>query len=232
MVSVSARPGSMGERPTLGTRCVLFDIGGVLVRWDDEVAFRRVARRYHLDPERAGSFLRALRPGLQSGRLTLHAFWSGFARRAGVPIPDEWRTLWVSELARGAKVQRSVQRLAGDLRRAGVRTGLFSNTDPSHWRHFRAAGWLDGFSPLITSFGIGAVKPDTVAFRRAARQLPKGTRRPVFVDDNPANLRPAGLVGWDPILFTSVGQLRRDLRTRGLFGPAPAPRRVPPRSND
>jgi 2-haloacid dehalogenase len=198
-------------------RYVLFDIGGVLVRWDDEVAFRRIARRYHLDLRPTSALLRALRPGLQSGRLTLHEFWSRFARTAHVPVPEDWRTLWVAELERGARPRRAVQGLAADLRRAGVRTGVFSNTDASHWRHFRSSGWLDGFSPAIPSFQIRAVKPDLLAFRRASGRLPAGARRPVFVDDNPTNVAMGRSVGWDSLRFTSVPQLRRELAERGLL---------------
>jgi len=203
--------------PREPARCVLFDIGGVLVRWDDEVAFRRVARRYRLDLQPTSAVLRALRPGLQSGRLTLHEFWSRFARTVHVPVPEDWRTLWATELERGARPRRPVQVLAADLRHVGVRTGVFSNTDASHWRHFRSSGWLDGFSPAIPSFQIRAVKPTHLAFQRASRRLPAGAARPVFVDDNPTNVAMGRRVGWDSLRFTSVSQLRRDLALRGLL---------------
>jgi len=189
----------------------------VLIRWDDEIAFRRVAHRYQLDPVRTAAVLRALRPGLQSGRRTLHEFWCRFAQEVDRPVPEDWRTLWVSELARGARPRRPVQRLADDLRRAGVRTGLFSNTDSSHWKFFRASGWLDGFSPVIPSFRIGTVKPHLLAFQRASLRLPAGSGPPVFIDDHPVNVAAARRLGWDPLLFSSVRTLRDELEARGLF---------------
>jgi len=207
----------MGAQPAGAVRCVLFDIGGVLVRWDDAVAFDRVARRYRLDPARVTMVLEALRPGLQTGRLTLHEFWSSFSNAVGVPLPEDWRTLWVSELARKARPRRAVQLLAAELRRSGARTGLFSNTDPSHWRYFRSSGWLSGFSPTIPSFQIHVVKPDPRAFRRATRRLPAGAAPPIFIDDHPANVEAARRAGWDPLLFTTVHHLRDDLRVRELL---------------
>ncbi len=212
----------MGEavrtRRVRGVRYVLFDVGGVLIHWDDEIAFRRIAHRYRLDEVRTSKVLGDLRSGLQTGRLTLHEFWSRFARAFDLRIPEDWRTLWVREVARGAAPRRPMHTLAADLRRRGVRTGIFSNTDPSHWKFFRSTGWFDGFSPVITSFQLGAVKPHVAAFRGASRRLPAGSGRPVFVDDNPVNVRAAKRNGWDALLFRSIPTLRRELQDRGLFG--------------
>jgi HAD superfamily hydrolase (TIGR01509 family) len=196
---------------------VLFDIGGVLIRFDDRATFRRVARLLRLDLETTAAILRDLREGLQSGRLTLHQFWTQFARAADRRLPDEWRSLWLTELIRTARPNRPVLKVASDLRRRGVRTGVFSNTDASHWRWFRSRGWLDGFSPRIASFRIGAVKPHATAYRRAERRYLHGWGPLVFVDDNDANLRTARQCGWDSVPFVSAARLRTELRRRGLL---------------
>jgi putative hydrolase of the HAD superfamily len=209
----------------VGTPLVLFDVGGVLIHWDDELAFRRVAQRYALDPVRTSEVLTGLRRDLQRGRLTLHQFWSEFARRFSQPTPPDWRTLWARELARAARPRRDVLALAAELRGHRVRTGVFSNTDASHWRFFRSSGWFDGLSPMIASFQLGAVKPDLVAFRRAAGRLPAGAALPVFVDDRPPNVRAARQIGWDALPFTTVRALRDELKTRGLLDDRSASRR-------
>jgi HAD superfamily hydrolase (TIGR01509 family) len=213
---VGGREG-MSPSPGAGTRCVLFDVGGVLIQWDDEVAFARIARRYGLDLGQTSRVLSGLRNSLQTGQLTLHEFWSRFAHRFDLAIPEDWRTLWVSELARRAQPRRGIQILAADLRRQGVRTGVFSNTDASHWSFFRSRGWLAGFSPGIASFQLGAVKPDLAAFQRASRRLPTHSGPPVFIDDRLVNVRAARRSGWDAVLFTTVPGLRREMRARGLL---------------
>jgi len=197
---------------------VLFDIGGVLIRFRDELTYRAVADRYGLDRVRTAEILRGLREPLQSGQLTLHQFWSAFAGRVGCPMPNDWPSLWSQELARAARPQPPVFALAADLRRHGVRTGVFSNTDPSHWRFFRSMGWFKEFRPAIASFQIGAVKPASAAFRIAAARLPRESSVPIFVDDNLANVRAAKRVGWEAIRFTSTPDLRVRLIARGLLG--------------
>jgi putative hydrolase of the HAD superfamily len=45
----------------------------------------------------------------------------------------------------------------------------------------------------------------------------------MFIDDIPANIAAARVLGIDGIVFTSVAQLRGDLVTRGLAGKLPLP---------
>jgi putative hydrolase of the HAD superfamily len=189
-------------------------MGGVLVEWDDRIIFQAVAGRYGLEFGSVTAKLEVLRTDLQSGRTSLHEFWRRFARSFDVSAPKDWRTLWVGELADRARPRRAVLALANDLRRHGVQTGLFSNTDRSHWRFWRSTGWFDGFYPQIVSFRVGAAKPDPRAFRRAERLFPSRWGAPVFVDDTAKNVEAARAVGWDAVQFTSEKALRRALRDR------------------
>jgi HAD superfamily hydrolase (TIGR01509 family) len=204
----------MPSAPTPAARWVLFDMGGVLVDWDDRIIFRIVADRYGLELGSATAALEMLRGNLQSGATSLHEFWRRFARLFDVPVPEDWRTLWVQELTRRARPRRAVFALANELRRGGVRTGLFSNTDRSHWRFWRSTGWFGGFFPRIVSFRVGAVKPDPRAFRRAEELFPPGWGAPVFVDDSVTNVKAAQTAGWDAVPFTSERALRRVLQDR------------------
>jgi putative hydrolase of the HAD superfamily len=199
-------------------RWVLFDVGGVLVEWDDTTVFRIVANRYGLELGAAAIVLERTRRDLQSGGISLHEFWRRFARSFNVPVPEDWRTLWVEEMARRARPRRAVFRLVDDLHRQGERTGLFSNTDRSHWRYWRATGWFDGFFPQIVSFQVGAAKPDPEAFRRAEGLFPPDWGAPLFVDDSVINVKAARAAGWDAVLFTTEHSLRRVLQNRQLLG--------------
>ena len=198
---------------------VLFDVGGVLIRWDDSRTFRTVARRYGLEPDDVKGVLERQRRKLQSGEITIHEFWARFARSFALPLPEDWRTLWSAQMGRLARPKKQVLGLASQLRRRGVPTGLFSNTDPTHWRVLHSRGWFEGFSPQIVSFRLGAVKPDPEAFHRAEKLFPSTVGMPLLVDDSAANVRAARAAGWDAIWFTSESALRCDLRRRGLLNP-------------
>jgi HAD superfamily hydrolase (TIGR01509 family) len=195
-------------------RWVLFDVGGVLIDWDDAITFRAVADRYKLDRDAVANVLIRLRRDLQSDRLSLHEFWVRFARSFGIRTPEDWRTLWVDEIARRARPRKDVLLLAETLRQNGVRTGLFSNTDRSHWKFLRSTGWFDRFSPQILSFRIGAIKPDAEAFGNAERSFYSEGGMSVLVDDSAATVEAARTVGWDAIRFTSLRALQRELSGR------------------
>ncbi len=214
----------MPSAPTPTVRWVLFDVGGVLVDWDDRIIFRIVADRYGLELDSATTALEMFRGDLQSGATSLYEFWRRFARWFDVPVPEDWRTLWVEELPRRARPRRAVLALANELRREGVRTGLFSNTDRSHWRFWRSTGWFGGFFPRIVSFRVGAVKPDPRAFRRAEELFPPDWGAPLFVDDSVTNVEAAQTAGWDAVPFTSERALRRALQDHQLLeSPRTAP---------
>ncbi len=218
--------GSMPSARAQDARWVLFDMGGVLVEWDDRIIFRRVADRYGLELRSVTAALEILRTDLQSGATSLHDFWQRFARLFDVPVPKDWRTRWVEGLAGRARPRHAVFALIDELHRQGVRTGLFSNTDRSHWKFWRSTGWLDGFYPQLLSFRIGAAKPDPQAFRRAERLFPSRWGAPLFVDDSAKNVEAARIVGWNAVQFTSEWALRRALRDRLLLHS----RRTVPRS--
>lgn len=202
--------------PDTAARWVLLDIGGVLIRWRDEELFARVSRRFRRPVAEVSRVLRRNRKLLQSGQIDLRSFWSRTARALGAVVPSDYRSLWASGLATRARFRTELRPLLRDLSRAGVRVGVFSNTDRSHWRILRSRGWLRGMSPLLPSFRLGTVKPDPVAYRRAEERFRPEWGRPIFVDDSPANVRGAHRAGWDAVQFTTVPALRRELARRWI----------------
>ena len=80
--------GGMSSAPAHASRWVLFDIGGVLVEWDDRIIFRAVADRYGLELGPVTATLENLRRDLQSDATSPHEFWRRFARLFNVPVPD------------------------------------------------------------------------------------------------------------------------------------------------
>ena len=199
------------------TQWVLFDVGGVLIEWDDTIIFHKVANRYGVNQDVATRILTRRRRELQSGRISLREFWSRFARSLAIPMPENWRSLWVAPFARLVRPRNDVLDLAADLRKNGVRTGLFSNTDSAHWRELRSRGWFDDFHPQIVSFRLGTVKPNQQAFRRAAKIFPPGEGWPVLVDDSVRNVEGARAAGWEALHFTSARALRHELRGRRML---------------
>lgn len=199
-------------------RVVVFDVGGVLIRWDDRWVLREVARRTGADAPTLDRLLPVLRPRLQSGAVDVDGFFDELARRSGQEIPPSVRSLWWRMLERQATPRREVIAWAAELRRRGLDTVLFSNTDPSHRRYFQRP-WSRGLRPALLSYELGAVKPSPQAFRRARARLALPTDRICLMDDVEANVRAARRQGWHAHRFETVPKARSYLERIGWIAP-------------
>lgn len=190
-------------------RVIVFDLGGVVVRWTDAWLFARVARDLRLPPGRVRrAMLRAEGP-LEAGRISLGEFWDRVSRSLRRPIPPATRRQWVGLFRSRARLRTDVAAWIGELRGAGRAVACFSNTDPDHLRVIRARGWLAPFSPAILSYRIGAIKPARRAFDRARRALRRRGSEIFFLDDRAENVAAARRAGWRAARFVSTTQARR-----------------------
>lgn len=199
MGAINSSPGAL----------VLFDIGGVLIRWKDERTFREVARRSRVDYARVVSVMTECREDLQSGRTTPAEFWHRVEEGIGVPLPGGRERLWVGEMARHAVPIAATFRIASQLREQGVPTGVFSNTDPSHVVIFRQKRWFAEFDPWVLSYEAGAAKPSPRAFAWAERVSGRSRKELVLVDDRAANVEAARARGWRAVHYRNTREARR-----------------------
>lgn len=109
--------------------------------------------------------------------------------------------------------------LARELAAGGYRLGILSNTCDCHWEYCleRPFPWLEQLFPVhALSFRLGAMKPEPEIYAAAARLVEVPPANIFFVDDRPENVEGAVRAGFDAVVFHSAGQLRRDLRLRGI----------------
>jgi len=154
---------------------------------------------------------------VELGRMPLAEFDRVFA--AGLRLRPGAPPLVVEGLARRmfAVLPRSA-RMAGlvrDLRAAGVRTALLSNTwggAEAYDRDELAAL----FDALVLSHEVGLRKPDPEMFALAARRLEVPVEACVVVDDLPANVSAARALGMRGVVHESDAATAAELGS--LFG--------------
>ena len=88
-------------------------------------------------------------------------------------------------------------------RRAGIRTGLVSNS----WGEegYDRARFDELFDVLVISGELGIRKPAPEIYALAAERLERPPERCVFVDDLPGNLKPAAALGMATVLHRDAG---------------------------
>lgn len=107
--------------------------------------------------------------------------------------------------------------LVAQLRSAGLRLGVLSNTSAAHWQFCRARfRLLELFHLSALSFEIGAMKPAPQIYAAAAEMAGAAPAEIFFTDDRPENVAAARAAGWDAVVFESAAQFGDSLRERGV----------------
>ena len=188
---------------------VVFDLGGVVVRWRNGPTYRRLATRLNLPFRSVEHAMESTSPALLTGRLSGDQFWDRLGRRLGCRIPAELRNLWAEDFARDARVDPQILRWIGRLRATGVRVACLSNNIVWHARVLRSRGWLREFSPALLPHEIGAAKPSRRAYDRARVRIGLPARSLLLVDDLWANVVGARRAGWGAVRFRGFAEARR-----------------------
>jgi glucose-1-phosphatase len=204
--------------PPRTPRFLYFDLGNVLLHFDHALASRQMAAVAGVAPERiwdvvyaSGLFLRR-----ETQELSDEAYYEQICEEIG-RRPDPVAL----ELA-GCDIFRSnltMIPVISQLRAAGHRLGLLSNTCSAHFKFFASGRFQmipEAFDVIVTSFDERVMKPDRRIYEIAAARAGVALEEMFFVDDLPANVEGARAVGVDAVQYTDTPTLQRDLRARGL----------------
>jgi HAD superfamily hydrolase (TIGR01509 family) len=192
-------------------RAVVFDLGGVLLPFDQALRERALGDVLGLDAEAARALVRSgIAERLDTGVADLGDLALAMSQASGRAVGEtQARDLWLSVFeAPNAPLWDAVAHL-----RRQVRTAALSDNP-----HFVTAVFprADAFDTVFLSAELGMTKPGREVFAEVTARLALAPREIVFVDDNPANIAAAAAFGWDAVTFTANAALAADLAARGL----------------
>src|SRR3954453_6276718 len=184
---------------------VFFDFGGVLTTsvWG---SFADFCRREGLAPEAVKNLFRtdpeALRDlrELEVGKMSEEEFERSFGRRLGLKDPDHL----IDSMFAGMRPDERMVAAVKELRAAGLRTGLISNS----WStaHYDRKMLEELFDTAVISAEVHMHKPQPEIYRLAAERLGVEPRQCIFVDDLRENCEGATAVGRTPVLHRDADQ--------------------------
>ena len=103
------------------------------------------------------------------------------------------------------------------LKRRGHRLVLLSNTNISHFEFVRTKfDVLSRFDECVTSYGVGAAKPEAPIFEAAKGAIGCPPKECFYTDDIPQYVEAARGHGFDAEVFVGVPQLIGHLRDRAI----------------
>jgi putative hydrolase of the HAD superfamily len=190
--------------------CLLIDFGGVLTTnvfgsFDDFCRAEGLEADTVRDRFLSDSGARELLEQLEIGRITEAEFEPPFAELLGMHSHEGL----IDRLFAGMRPDTEMVEAVVAAKRAGVRTGLLSNS----WGEDRydRSRFGDLFDALVISGEVGLRKPDPALYALACERVERAPECCVFVDDLPGNLKPARALGMATVLHRDAAATIEEL---------------------
>jgi HAD superfamily hydrolase (TIGR01509 family) len=197
-------------------RTLLFDLGNVLVNFSHERMCRQIGALVGRSGEEvhAAIFDGRLQLPLERGEIDQAEFQRRLEARLKVRFDP-------AELERAScdifSPNAFVRPLLDQLRHQGYRLVALTNTSPSHYEWVRSRYDVFGpFHSVLTSFAVGAVKPEEAIYRRALREIQCAPAECFYTDDIAEYVAVGRRFGLQAEVFTDAATLLRQLRERGI----------------
>jgi len=199
-----------------GIDAVVFDLGNVLLRFDDTIARDRMAARTGRTAGEIETYFRGTPHAthLALGKITGQRFYRTVSKDLGFDGDyEEFAAIW-SEIFMPIK---PMLELAAGLATRLPRL-LLSNTNAIHMRYILDRfPVLQAFDDQILSYEVGLLKPDRAIYELTLRQSGLEAERTLFIDDLRANVEGALAVGMRAIVFVDAAQVRQELTKHGVM---------------
>jgi putative hydrolase of the HAD superfamily len=192
-------------------RNVIFDFGGVLVRWKPE----EIITGFYPDEDRRARLRQTVfqHPDwvdMDRGTLSEAAAIERFSARMQRPAA-EMRGLMQTVRESLTPMEETVA-LLETLAERGVPLYGLSNMSTETFAHLRSRyGHWDRFRGIVISAEVKMVKPDPEIFDYIARRYGLLPEETVFIDDHPPNIESARRHGFRAIRFADAHQCRAEL---------------------
>jgi 2-haloacid dehalogenase len=199
-------------------RIVVFDIGGVLLRWDPRFLYRKL---FAGDERAMEEFLANVCTVEWNERQDAGRTFAEAHAELVPKHPDKTHLIEAFGNRFGEMIAGPIEgtvNILADLKRAGVPRYALTNwsaeTFPPARARFEFLSWFDG---IVVSGEEGVIKPDPRIFRILLERHGIAPDEAVFIDDNPGNAAAARALGIHGIHFRSPELLRRELETLGIL---------------
>jgi FMN phosphatase YigB (HAD superfamily) len=196
---------------------VYFDLGNVLLYFDHDLAFRRMARIANVTPTeiRKAIMDTELQIEYETGLIT----GKDFVDRIAEHLDRKLDTQSMLEAAADMFIANvHILPVLERVRSLGLPMGLLSNTCEAHWNWIVEMGYpqvKDWFSPVILSFEAKSMKPDHGIYALAEAKAGFAKGEIFFTDDRHDNIEAAKHRGWQTDVFVNADRLMRTIESWG-----------------
>jgi HAD superfamily hydrolase (TIGR01509 family) len=199
-------------------KCVVFDLGKVLLDFDYSIAARKVAARAKMSAADIKFALdhSPLLYTLERGEMTPREFHRAVAELTGFAGDFEEFQGHFSDIF--SPIEPMIQ-LNESLRRRGLPTFIFSNTNDMAVPHIRRQyPFFASFDGYVLSYEHGVMKPDARLYEIVEGVTGKRGAEILYIDDRPENIAAGVARGWQAIVQENPQKTIAAVRDLGLLG--------------
>lgn len=207
----------MGRYSPLVITTVLFDLGGVVCRYEPAPRLEVLAADCGLtaDEVHRRVWASGLTADFEIGRYSTAEWYEVVRDRLGLRMGlERFNDVMLSAITPDPEVLAVVDQV-----RARARTAMLTDNPPLLLEalptHFPEVA--PRFDPFLISCELGVLKPSREIFEAALARLEEPPGDVLFVDDVEANVLGARACGIEAVQFTSVETLRSDLARYGVL---------------
>jgi HAD superfamily hydrolase (TIGR01509 family) len=198
-------------------KAVVFDLGKVLLDFDYSIAGRRIAARGKMSAAEVQKFIdhSPLLFRLETGQMSQDQF---FAEVQSATAFDGTLDEFTGFFADIFSPIQPMLKLHAALRRRGVPTYVFSNTNELAVSHIRKTfPFFSQFNGYICSYEHGAMKPDEKLYQVVERTSRLGGSELLYLDDRQENVAAGAARGWQAVLHESPEKSQGAVVAAGLL---------------
>ncbi|MDE1834710.1 MAG: HAD family phosphatase [Candidatus Micrarchaeota archaeon] len=196
-------------------KLVLFDLGGVVIDISNHEHYKYLAKTSGIPSREIALRMRMENVAHERGDISYRKFMHDVADDLGI-APEQ--VLWMHYFKKFAKLNRRVVDIAKKLKK-NYKLGFLSNVDSERYNYAIRRilkPILPVFDYKFASYKLREVKPSPAIYRKVLKLTKLKPEEMVFVDNDIRNVDGAMQVGIKAIRFTSVLQLKEDLKRLGI----------------
>ena len=198
--------------------CVLFDLGGVLVNWENSWLINEVRKRFQLSEQKLSEEFNKNVDDLSSGRINEKEFWFRISNKLNSPeLTNQKESIFGEIFRKFASSNESILSLSKNLVKKGITVGILSNTESITYSIAEEMCSLEHFKFKFLSYKIGYTKPDVRIYQYVIDNIPYGKEKLFFIDDIKNNVESALSIGIDSVQFSNYENLINEISKRDLL---------------
>ena len=196
-------------------KTIIFDLGGVIVNVDKTGQYKKFSTDSNKTVSSIEEYMdtSCLKKSFEKGRLSTAQFYSEISRELNLRMSfKNFKKEWCNIFA----LNKNVEKLIINLKR-NFKLILLSNTDKLHFKYLKNKyKIINAFDAYVLSYEVGYRKPNLLIFFHALKKAKTLPFNCIYIDDIPAFVFVAKLIGTKAFQYKNFKKLIYDLKNIGV----------------